>query len=437
MEIKKVRSEFKVKIESQNFDIVVTGGGLSGVAAAIASAREGAKVLLIEQYGFLGGMATAGLVNPFMPYAVWKARWEYDWEDKVNQGIFKEILKNLDAIGGLHGNNQTFNEELLKLILDRMIKKYKINVLLHSFVSGVTVNSTNIHTIMVTSKSGITQFHAKYFIDATGDADVSALAGCEFKVGREGDRYCQPMTLSFRLANVDKERFNNNTNKQAMNEKFKDFKSKGLITNPREDVLIFEHMVEDALHFNSTRIVKKSAINVEELTEAEIEAREQVFELYIFLKENIPGFENSQILMTAPQIGVRESRRIVGEYTIVEDDLLSAKKFQDSIARGTYPIDIHNPSGSGTVLKDIPYGDYYTIPYRALIPKGIDNLIVAGRPISATHEAHSAFRIMPICCSIGEGAGVAAAIAVKKKVSFRDISSDEIHVVLDSHCALY
>jgi thioredoxin reductase len=143
--------EGKVK----DFDLIVSGGGLSGIAAAIAAAREGARVLLIEQYGFLGGMATAGLVNPFMPYAVWKSSWQYDWSKKVNEGIFGEILEGLAKLGGLHENGQTFNEELLKLLLDRMMKKYGIKVLLHSFISGVKRCGSKIESVTVTNKSGI------------------------------------------------------------------------------------------------------------------------------------------------------------------------------------------------------------------------------------------------------------------------------------------
>ena len=422
---------------NRSFDVVVAGGGLSGVAAAIAAAREGAKVLIIERYGFLGGMATAGLVNPFMPYAVWKAHWEYNWQDKVNQGIFKEMLEMLVELKGLHENSQTFNEEILKLVLDRIIKKYGITVLLHSFVSNVKKEKNRITSIQTTSKSGVLEYNAQFFIDATGDADVSALAGCDYKIGRDSDGLCQPMTLCFRLANIDITRYHHATDRAKINKLYKEFKEKSLIKNPREDVLMFEHMLEDALHFNSTRVTLKSAVDVEDLTTAEIEAREQVFELYCFMKENIPGFENSQLLMTAPQIGIRESRRIVGEYTITQDDLIAVTKFEDSIARGTYPVDIHNPSGSGTILKDIPYGDYYTIPYRALIPKGIDNLIVAGRPISSTHESHSAFRIMPICACIGEGAGSAAAIALKTGVAFKEVNVHDLHGILDKHKALY
>jgi len=244
------------------------------------------------------------------------------------------------------------------------------------------------------------------------------------------------MTLCFRLADVDTDKFDPES-RELVNEKYKEYKDKGIIKNPREDVLTFEHIVDDIIHFNSTRIVGRSAVDVEDLTAAEIEAREQMYELYQFMKNNIPGFENSKLLMSAPQIGVRESRRIVGEYVITEEDLLNTIKFEDSIARGTYPVDIHNPSGTGTVLKDVPYGDYYTIPYRALIPLGVNNLIVAGRPISSTHEAHSAYRVMPICASIGEGAGIAASVAFNKKISFKEVDSKDIHNLLDKYEALY
>ncbi|MEN6313748.1 MAG: FAD-dependent oxidoreductase [Clostridiaceae bacterium] len=421
----------------RNYDIIVAGGGLSGVAAAAAAAREGCRVLIAERYGFLGGMATAGLVNPFMPYTVRKAKHEFTRQDEVNRGIFREMLENLAELDGLHPNRQTFNEEILKLVLDRMMKKYNVKVMFHSFLTGAKRIGNKIETIAVTNKSGVTEFSAKYFIDATGDADLSMLAGCEFKIGRDADHLCQPMTLCFRLANVDRIKYNKEADRTAINEKYKEFKRKGIISNPRENVLVFDHMVDDVLHFNSTRIIKKCAVDAVDLSEAEIQAREQVYELFRFMKENIPGFENAQILMSAAQIGVRESRRIVGEYTITQDDLLKTIKFEDSIARGTYPVDIHNPDGSGTIIKEIPYEDYYTIPYRALIPKGIDNLIAAGRPISSTHEAHSAYRVMPICACIGEGAGAAAAIAVKDGGAFRDVDVKKLHEILDRNGALY
>lgn len=418
---------------NKKYDLIVAGGGLSGVAAAVAAAREGVKVLLIEKNGYLGGMATAGLVNPFMPYCERSENGGYNWSKIVNEGLFKEILRRLDQLEGLHKNRQTFNEEIMKLVLDRMILEHKIDILLHSFISSVEKQGARLKAVTVTSKSGTASYEGSYFVDATGDADLSTLAGCEYRIGRDSDHLCQPMTLCFRLANVDTSKYDRN----FVNKKFNEMKQKGLIKNPREDVLTFAHVVDDVMHFNSTRVVGKSGVKAEDLTQAEIEAREQVYELYRFMKDNIPGFENCQLLMSAPEIGVRESRRIVGEYTITQEDLLNTVKFEDSIARGTYPVDIHNPSGSGTVIQHIPAGDYYTIPYRALLPKGMDNLIVAGRPISSTHEAHSAYRVMPICTCIGEGAGTAASIAVKRNLAFRDVDYKEIQSLLDSHGALY
>jgi hypothetical protein len=168
-------------------------------------------------------------------------------------------------------------------------------------------------------------------------------------------------------------------------------------------------------------VVKRNPVDPFDLTKAEIEAREQVFELFEFMKESIDGFENAQLLVTASEIGVRESRMIDGEYVLTADDLVSCRRFEDSIAVGNYDIDIHNPEGSGTSHYYFPKGQYYSIPYRSLIPKNADNLLVAGRCISATHEAQASIRIMPIVCCLGEAAGVAASIASEDRVGVRDV----------------
>ena len=180
------------------------------------------------------------------------------------------------------------------------------------------------------------------------------------------------------------------------------------------------------MHLNTTRIVGRDPVDVEDYTAGELEAREQVYEMYRFMKDNIRGMENCELIMSAPELGIRESRRIVGEYRITEDDILGVRKFDDRIARGTYDIDIHNPSGTGTYIKRIPESDYYTIPYRAIIPAGSKNLLVAGRPISSTHAAHSSFRIMPITSCIGEAAGVAAYLSAKNDCAPRDIDVSQM-----------
>ncbi len=429
------------ELKNNSFDVIVAGGGLSGVAAAVAAAREGASVLLVEKYGFLGGMATAGLVNPFMPYWLLKEDGSADRErsKRVNTGIFGDIIDTLDEMGGLMSNLATFNEEILKIVLDRLIRKHGISLLLHSLVTGVKVDNRYIKSVTISNRSGNREYEAKYFVDATGNADLSFMAGCEYRVGRDEDGLCQPMTLCFRIANVDTTRFDwkDREFRTKVNNKFNELQKSGRIRNPREDLLIFAHAVDNVFHFNSTRIIGKNPLDAVEYTEAELEAREQVYELYKFMKENVEGFENSVLLMSAPETGIRESRRIVGEYTITVDDLLNTVKFEDSVARGTYPVDIHNPAGSGTVIKRIPPGDYYTIPYRAMLPLSIDNLVVAGRPLSSTHEAHSAFRVMPICTCVGEGAGTAVALALNGNLRLRDVKAADLHRMLDKYGALY
>lgn len=219
---------------------------------------------------------------------------------------------------------------------------------------------------------------------ATGDAELSMLAGCEYKLGREKDELCQPMTLCFRLGGVDKKKYHEN----------------------------------------------RSMMDPFEITEAEIEAREQVFELHKFLKENIPGFEDSRVLSTALQIGIRESRKIVGEYTLTEEDLLALRHFDDAIAVANYAIDIHNPEGTGTRWCEFENGQWYEIPYRCLIPKNMDNLLVAGRCISSTHEAQSSYRIMPFCAELGQAAGTAVAMARRNGTGVRDVDVKQVQEIL-------
>ena len=412
------------------YDLIIVGGGFSGVAAAIAGRREGADVLLVERYGFLGGSATMCLVNPFMPYT----RTVNGNEELVNAGLFKMILGRLEELNALHYNRKTFNEEVLKLLFDRLMKEYKVDVLLHSYLCEVQRQENKLNYLTVVNKSGKIKLEAKYYIDCTGDADLADLAGCESMLGREPDNLCQPMTLCFRLANIDLEKFQQN--REKINPLYQQFQRDGKIKNPRENVLIFSHLSGGVLHFNSTRVVKHNPIDAYDLTKAEIMAREQISELHLFMKNNIEGFENSTLIMSATQIGIRESRMIKGEYTITGDDLVNCTKFEDSIARGKYGIDIHSPDGSGTLIKHIPPDDYYTIPYRSLIPKGIGNLIAAGRCISSTHEAQSAYRVMPICCCIGEAAGVAASLASKNNLDMKNVPVGKIQEILINNGAL-
>lgn len=414
-----------------DYQIIVVGGGFAGTAAAVSAARAGAKVLLLEKSGFLGGAAGNCYINPFMGYTT-----RIDGKTTaLSDGIFTEILERLDKKGGLHRNRTTFSEEILKLVFDEMAEESGVDVLFHAYLLRAKRVCDRVESVTVAGKGGEMTFTADCFIDATGDADLAALAGCPYRVGRETDGLCQPMTLCFRLANVDVDLAFQNTEK--INALYKQFQADGKIQNPREDVLKFKTVADGVLHLNSTRIVKRSPFDLWDLSFAEREARRQMFELYTFLKENCAGFENCTLLASAPEIGVRESRMIDGLYTLTVSDLKDCVQFADSVVACNYDIDIHNPEGSGTSHYYFKEGTYYTIPYRSLIPKNIDNLLVAGRCISGAHEAQASFRIMPTCCSTGQAAGVAAAVAVQTQATVPNANVKKIQALLRENRAFF
>lgn len=418
------------------YDVVVVGGGFAGVGAAIAAAREGKKVRLIEKYNCLGGAAAYDLVNPFMRYWAWKDE-ERKEKHMLSAGIFAEIVEKIDEMGGFRDPGRThFNDEYLKVILNRMMLEARVELLYDTYVVGANMNGKRIESITVSNVSGTYDIYAEQFIDATGDANLAALAGFPYKVGRESDGLCQPMTLCFRVANVDLSEKGYVALKAEMNELYKRLKEEGKITNPREDILMFRTTVDDIMHFNTTRVVKLDPTNAEDVTKAEIIAREQIFELYNILREQVPAFKNATLISSGMQIGARESRMIVGEHTLNKDEMLSYTKFEDGIAACNYDIDIHSPDGSGTSHFYFPAGTYYTIPYGCLVPKDSENLLVAGRCISATHEAQASIRIMPTVCTIGEAAGVAAAVACSDKVSVKDVDTDKLRGILRSKGAV-
>jgi hypothetical protein len=411
----------------QVWDVIVAGGGPGGVNAAVAAARRGASVLLVERYGYLGGMSTAGLINPFMAYTVPTTG------QVLTTSVFNEILDRLDRRGGLAKDRVTFDDEQLKLVLDDLLADAGVYVLLHSFVNGVDLLGESIRSIRVTGKFGEFHLRARIFVDSTGDGDLAALSGCKVEIGRPEDGLCQPMTLCFRVAGVDMARYTgdefyhwDHPLRREVDRVYQEAKARGVITNPREDVLIFPTMYPDVLHFNTTRIIRHSALDVLSLTDAEQMARKQVIELVALLKEQIPAFRNAYLQKMAAHIGVRESRRVLGQYVLTADEILVGKKFDDGIARSVYPVDIHNPAGTGTVLKHLPAGVYYEIPFRCLVPQGCLNLLIGSRCISATHEAHSSLRVMPVVAGIGEAAGIAAAFCAQRGIPPCKLDGQEV-----------
>jgi len=411
----------------KKYDLAVIGGGFAGVAAALAAARAGAKVLIVEKSNCLGGAAMNCLVNPFMPY--WT---EMDGKRvDLSTGIFKEIHDRLEERNAM--KKESFLEEELKYILNEMVIEANIDLLFHAYISRANTCADRIVSVTVATKSGEMPLEADYFIDATGDAQLAYLAGCPTVLGREPDHLCQPMTLCFRVGNVDVDKF------YASRERLKISHAQSLaageLINPRENILVFRTPIHNVLHFNTTRVVKKNPTSPKEVTAAEVLARKQVYEIYDFMKKHADGLENSFLMMTAAEIGVRESRMIVGDYVLTEQDCRNCVKFEDAIAACNYDIDIHNPEGTGTSHYYFPAGEYYTIPYRSLIPKGVSNMLVAGRCISSDHGAQASYRIMPVVCCIGEAAGTAIGLLLENKTSVREVNVSELQNILKKNGA--
>ncbi len=425
-------------VEAKHWDVIVVGGGPGGVPAAVASARNGARTLLIESYGFLGGMATTALVLPYMKYSA--------GGEIIVRGLFEEFLDLMEQHGAVKRflpseetmirlntfptdleDRAHFDDEPMKHLLDRFVLDAGAELLLHTRAVGVLREGGSIRTVRVFHKGGVEDLSADVFVDSTGDGDIAAWAGCRVEIGREPDNACQPMTMSFRMANVDISRIPDGA---EINRLFDAAKKRKEINNPRENILKFFAVQPDVMHFNSTRVIGKSPLDGWSMTEAEIEGRRQVDELVRFLKKYVAGFEKAYLMKTGAQIGVRESRRIMGRYVLNADDVIEGRKFDDGIACGSYAIDIHNPSGTGTKMVYLAEGIYYHIPYRTLVPDGVDNLIIAGRCISSTHEAHSSMRVMPTVWGIGQAGGTAAALCIKRNVKPSAVDAAELRALL-------
>ena len=381
----------------KKFDLIVVGGGISGVAAAVSAAREGLSVLLLEKFGSLGGAMSNSLVFPFMSYRVRGVGGRL-----TSEGIFTEMRERKEKYNDA-------NWETYKMVFDDMVSEAGVEVLFHVTAFEAVTEGRRIKSLKVATKSGVMEFSADFFIDASGDGELIAMAGCDYQLGRESDGFCQPMTTCFRMSGVDVKKYLEE--EPRLQVLYKQLREEGKIENPRENLLVFPGMDEGILHFNTTRVIKHDPTNPFDVSRAEMIARRQVMEMVNFMKENSTAFEHASLVSIANHIGVRESRKLKGVHILTSDELKSCYDFEDTIALGKYDIDIHNPTGTGTYIYKMKVGEYYRIPYRALLPKEYDNMLVAGRCLSADHEAHSAVRIMPICACMGEAAGVAVALA--------------------------
>ena len=414
----------------KNYDLVVVGGGLSGVAGAVSAAREGLTVLLVERSGCLGGAMSNNLVYPFVFF--------YATDEKTrkriyfSEGIFTEMREKAAEYEQPESDTD-FKPEGFKAALDQMVRDAGVEVLFHATMIGVEVDGNKVKSVKVALKSGVTDIKADYFIDASGDGDLFYFAGCDYMLGRENDGLCQPMTTCFRLSGVDLKLFREDL--PNLQKKYKEARDSGEIKNPRENILSMTGLGEGILHLNTTRVIKMDPTDPFELSKAEMIGREQVFEMVKFLKQNSKAFENCTVISVANEIGVRESRKLKGLHVLTAEELVSCMNFDDAIARGNYDIDIHNPSGTGTNIYYFKNGESYTIPYRSLVAKEYVNLLVAGRCISATHEAQAAIRVMPICACMGQAAGTAVAVASKTGADTHTVSTEKIREILEKNNA--
>jgi hypothetical protein len=416
-------------------DVVVAGGGPAGVGAALAAASEGARTLLLERHGMLGGMWTAGILNPFF--------------DPRKGWLVDKLMNALQERGAWeHHTMHVFDVEAMKFTLEELMAEVDGDFWLHCPVTEPIVEGDRVRGLIVESKSGREAILAKVVIDCTGDGDVAARAGVPFELGRPYDGLCQPMTLMFEICGYEGFR-NLPAEKVNVHEFMRDLNAASrvhsldltfpygpqrsgtpyLIATPGKAVAVIQ----------ATHVYKIDPTDAREVSAAIVEARRQVHEVFLPAMRRIPGLENLRLSQTAPTIGVREGRRIEGRYRLDLDDLLEARRFDDAITSTGFVLDVHeidptNPSDplipplpEGVTPWNIPQCD---IPYRCLLPKKIHGLLVAGRCISGTHVAHGVYRVTGTCMAMGQAAGLAAATAAARDITPADLDGKDLHQML-------
>ena len=416
-----------------HYELVVLGGGPAGVCAAIEAARDGAKVLLIEGSGMLGGMATTALVGPFMT--------NYDREGNrpTVGGLYREILERLAARSGAilpentdspsihtsfikryHRHVTPFDSFMLQVVLDEMVTEAGVEVLLYTrFVDCICENG-KIKSVILAALEGLCYVNADLFVDATGNADVAYAAGAPTWKGEEESGVPQPGTLMFEVDGVSDEGYLAHAKRPG---------------GPTGAVKAYRTPTEGVYKINHLRVFDTDATNSASMTRAHMEARRQVLDSYGVLRET-PGFENARITQVAPVLGVRESRHIEGKYKITVEDVASGTKFEDRIAAYAFGMDVHPRNAEMKGNFKIESANVYYVPYRSMVPIGCDNLLVAGKTVSCESQAAGGIRVMPCAMAIGQAAGAAAAIALRDHLALDAIPTDELQGLLLAHGAI-
>lgn len=420
------------------FDTVVLGGGTAGAFAGIAAARRGSRTLIIEQFGALGGSATTGLVLPLMLLHIKN----YDGHCPLSA----ELVERLRTVGGTEEDANSFDPVMVQITLEDMAADSNCDILYYTTLVNAVLEDRTITHVIVNNKNGLAAYKAKCFIDCTGDADLIKLVGASYQSGNH-NRVNQPVSLRFDMAGIDFERFHAYM-RSLGNDQYKYFAMntpgmKDIIRKAYENGVLTE---QDACYFQAFGIpgrpggmnfncpeltTKENVVDAEFMTQKQLEGKKAIMRLRKFLRDYIPGFENAYITSIAQLVGFRESRRIEAEYMLTIEDVLTYRKFPDGIAASHYPIDVHGVDDVSLGLKyqhDVPADEqYWEVPFRVMIPKTLDNVLTAGRCAGMDFRAQSAARIQPTCRSMGEAAGIAAAMAVKNEaVRFNEIDGTAV-----------
>jgi hypothetical protein len=410
----------RVVRELWSSDVLVVGSGSAGTTAAIAAAQAGASVTLIERYGFLGGISTQVLDTFYGFYTPsQEAR-------KVVGGVPDQVVAELQKHGVMlirpntygAGNGITYDPEILKMVWETLAQQAGVKILLHTFVVDALLEGDRVCGVVAVGKGGFVTLRAKAVIDASGDADVAARVGVPFEGPNEGGPV-QSLTTTFKLINVDVVRAQK-VKKDDLHQLMQAAIDSGDYRLPRKEGSVHITPLAGVMATNMTRVGEIDATDAVQLTSAEIEGRWQALEYFRFLRDKVPGYEHAALGGLSTQIGVRESRRIFGEYRLTRSDVISARKFDDAIAQCGAPIEEHH-AGSDTRWEYLPESETYGIPYRCLVPQKIDRLLVAGRCLSADHDAHASVRSMGQCMAMGQAAGIAAAIGAKRSIGPRAV----------------
>ncbi len=427
-------------------DVLVVGGGTSGVIAAIAAARQGVKTVLVERLGTLGGLLTAGMNTKPSGRLVGGIGLQC-WERAQKEGLAgRNITLTLDQKHTGKTSRMEISSgcdsERMKMLTAQMCVEAGVKILFESWAAAPVMDGAAVTGVIIESKSGRQAIKAKAVVDCSADADIAVAAGAPFTLGKNG--VMQPVSMFFKMNQVDvkklakwananpqdvPQRFINEDNPEyalwatGFNNMLKQFQKDKGVTLQRENITLKTGYGETEIYCNNTRVRNSSGVDVMDISDAILELYRQIELNAIFLKERVPGFEKAYINAIAPVLGVRETRHIVGEYTINEEEAMGKGRFEDSIGADIAAVDFHEVSGSDVRFEDYPA---YEIPYRALVPQKVEQIIVGGRTISSTHEAHGRTRTITACMTTGQAAGFAAALSVKSGKTIRNIDVKEL-----------